>query len=43
MKAKLKSQAHEAIRHGAAWFAAAGVSGIVFCWFVVEVVKTTIQ
>lgn len=36
---KLKHRANEAIRHGAAWFTVAGLSGGVCVWAVFEVVR----
>lgn len=42
MKAKLKTQMDNAVRHGAAWFTAAGISGGVFCWAIFELVKAAL-
>ncbi len=36
---KLKIQAANAVRHGAAWFTVAGVSGVVLVWAGIEIVK----
>lgn len=39
MGPKMKTQVREAVRHGAGWFTAAGLSAGVFVWMVVETVK----
>lgn len=39
----LSHKTARAMEHGAAWFAAAGVSGFVFLWAVSEIVKKIVQ
>lgn len=36
----IKQKTHNAIRHGAAWFGAAGISGGISIWFLIEFIRS---